>query len=386
MVECVFVLLSLPVLVELTLFIFSNFFLRTMMKHRPGSDIPAEKPLSLAILIPAHEEEKTIERCVRSALSSNPGIHTREVIVIADNCQDSTAIRARKAGARVLERFDAEKRGKGAALDYAISSLSKESHDAYLIIDADTVVSEDFIKTMGNHFSCGEEALQCVYLPLNTDASPKIRLMNLALLSMNVFRPLGREYLGCSVGILGNGFGLSKKLLSEVQYSANSIAEDLEYHIKLIQTGHKVRFVIGARVLSDFPISKEGSDTQRARWEGGRLMLQRKLFLPLLHGFFSGKWAILEPFLELMSLPLSYEVLILCALIAIPGKIFPVYGFCGLGIILIQMVSSVVLYGDKKDFRAFLEIPGYLFWKIIKLPSILLNSRKDAKWVRTKRD
>ena len=189
-----------------------------------------------------------------------------------------------------------------------------------------------------------------------------------------------------SVGILGNGFGLSRKLLEKIPYKANSIAEDLEYHLKLIEGGYRVRFVKEARVLSDFPISKEGSETQRARWEGGRFMLQRKLSLPILREILSGKLNMLEPFLELMSMPLSYEVLLLCALVVIPGKPFALYGMGGLALIFAQMIVSVALYGKSEDFLALSEIPAYLFWKIVKLPSILRNSKKNAAWVRTKRD
>jgi cellulose synthase/poly-beta-1,6-N-acetylglucosamine synthase-like glycosyltransferase len=383
-VAAVLFLLSLPVMIELTTFLVVNLLLRPA---RGGAEpAAAARPLRLVALIPAHNEERNIARCVSSVLSCDAGGHSREAIVVADNCSDGTAALARAAGARVIERFDDKLRGKGAALDYAIAALLPEGHDAYIIIDADTIVSDGFLKVMGDRFAGGAEALQCVNLPRNPEESPRIRLMNLALLSMNCLRPMGRELLGLSVGILGNGFGLSRKLLERVPYKANSITEDLEYHLRLIETGHKVRFVAGARVVSDFPVSKEGTETQRDRWEGGRFMLQRKLFLPMLGKILSGKAALIEPFFELMSLPLSYEVLILLALAIVPFQPFQAYGIASLCVILAQIVAAVALYGTARDLRAFLEVPGYVFWKLIRLPSILRTSRRDSAWVRTKRD
>jgi cellulose synthase/poly-beta-1,6-N-acetylglucosamine synthase-like glycosyltransferase len=375
---------SLPVVIELSVFLFSNLFLRSTRRQEEGASLAAIS--KIAVLIPAHDEESCIERCIASVLSSDAGPYRREVIVVADNCRDPTAALATRAGARVIERFSETERGKGAALNYAISLLDGEDFDAYIIVDADSVVSGDFVRIMGDNFDAGKEAVQCVYLALNVEASPKIRLMNLSLLSMNVFRPRGREIIGCSVGIMGNGFGLKKELLREVPYTANSITEDLEYHLKLIERGRRVRFVPKARVLADFPVSKEGSETQRARWEGGRFLLQREFALRLLSSIFSGRAAMIEPFLELMSLPLSYEVVMLLLLVFLPAQPFLPYALGGLAVIAAQIIASVLLYGTRRDFLALFEIPKYLFWKVINLPRILLASRKGAKWIRTKRD
>lgn len=379
-------LASLPVALELALFLLANLFLRSRLSGRPRASAAEATPLRIAVLVPAHDEAGCIARCVSSLLASERGVHELEVVVIADNCRDETASIARSAGARVVERFDESVRGKGAAIHYAVSLLMPESHDAFLIVDADTVVAPGFVRVMGDRFARGDEALQCVYLPLNVEASPKVRLMNLALLSMNYLKPAGREILGCSVGILGNGFGLRKELLRDIPYTANSITEDLEYHLKLIEGGRKVRFVSDTRVLADFPVSKEGSDTQRERWEGGRFMLQRRFFLPMLSKILSGKARMIEPFLELMSMPLSYEVLLLLALALVPGQPFRIYGIAGLFLILAQMLAAVFLYGTRRDLLAFLEIPGYLLWKIVKLPAILRTSRRNSSWIRTKRD
>ncbi len=377
-------LLSLPVVLELALFLFANLFLRRRGKEKkPGNPVRIE---GIAVLVPAHDEEKNIQRCVESLLASDAGPFRRDVIVIADNCSDGTAERARAAGARVIERQDDKKRGKGAAIQYAVSKLIQEPYQAFIIVDADTVVEPGFIKTMGENFSAGKEALQCVYLPRNEAESPKIRLMRLALLSMNVLKPMGREILGFSVGILGNGFGLIRNLLLEVPYTANSITEDLEYHLKLIESGRRVRFVPDTRVLADFPLSSEGTETQRARWEGGRFLLQRTFSFPLLFKVLQGRLSFLEPLLELLSLPLSYEVLVLLALGFIPGQAFLFYALAGLAVIFLQILAAVALYGEKRDFLAFLQVPGYILWKLYKLPLILKSSRKGARWVRTKRE
>lgn len=70
----------------------------------------------LAIPVPAHDEP-SIASTVENLLAVDHPKDLRRVIVVADNCTDDTAQRARSAGATVLERVDAERRGKGYALE-----------------------------------------------------------------------------------------------------------------------------------------------------------------------------------------------------------------------------------------------------------------------------
>ena len=54
----------------------------------------------------------------------------------------------------------------------------------------------------------GADAVQCRYLVRNAGASVRTRLMSIALRAFNVLRARGRDGLGLSCGIYGNGFGL----------------------------------------------------------------------------------------------------------------------------------------------------------------------------------
>ena len=77
----------------------------------------------LAVVIPAHNEANGISACIGNVQASLNQVSNCDLIVIADNCQDDTADRAKSAGARVLIRHDAVNRGKGYALDYAFTAL-----------------------------------------------------------------------------------------------------------------------------------------------------------------------------------------------------------------------------------------------------------------------
>src|SRR2546430_4653158 len=90
------------------------------LRRLPAPRRPARLP-RLVVLVPAHDEEQLIGRCVASLRAqSYPAVHYR-VVVIADNCRDATALLAAAGGAEVLVRRDDRAPGKGQALRWARS-------------------------------------------------------------------------------------------------------------------------------------------------------------------------------------------------------------------------------------------------------------------------
>ncbi len=209
----------------------------------------------LAVVIPAHNEATTIQRCVRSLTACiSPGEQVvTSIIVIADHCTDATAELARSAGAQVIERAGAERRGKGFALQDAFERLLAEGFDAMLVIDADTVVEANLLVEVVRLLHAGADGVQTRYGVLNPDAAIRTRLMNVALMAFNVLRPRGRDRWGWSAGILGNGFALSRATLEAVPYRADSIVEDLEYHLSLVRFGKRIVFADHTTVRAEMP-------------------------------------------------------------------------------------------------------------------------------------
>jgi len=97
----------------------------------------------IAILIPAHNEASGIGATLTDVM---PQIQTGDrLVVIADNCDDETAVVARSQGATVLERFNSEQRGKGYALAYGLDYLEQDPPDVVVVVDADCAVAAGVI-------------------------------------------------------------------------------------------------------------------------------------------------------------------------------------------------------------------------------------------------
>ncbi len=93
----------------------------------------------LTVLIPAHNEQRSIQDAVASVAE-----HADRVVVVADNCTDRTADLAREAGADVLTTVGNTGR-KAGALNQALRQVLSDSDDLVMVMDADSTVSADFV-------------------------------------------------------------------------------------------------------------------------------------------------------------------------------------------------------------------------------------------------
>jgi cellulose synthase/poly-beta-1,6-N-acetylglucosamine synthase-like glycosyltransferase len=342
---------------------------------------------NLVVVIPAHNEETGIAACIRNIQASLDNTTGCELVVIADNCQDATAEIARNAGARVIERQHDTKRGKGYALDYAFSLLLSEQYDGFIVIDADSRVDEQLISDFQQAFAQGFDAVQCRYRLSNPDASYRAKLQRIAWLAFNELRLLGRERLNVSVGILGNGFALSRKVLEAVPYEAGSIAEDMEYHLRLVNSGYQVHFLDTVSVYSDAPNQSANAAVQRTRWEGGRFRLIIDHAPLLFKAVLGGHWNLLEPLAELLLLPLAFHVILLLLTLLTPWVLLQYYAVAGLLLVFAHVLIAIRLGGGGlSDIKILATAPLYILWKLTLLPKLWRNARENAAWQRTDRE
>jgi 1,2-diacylglycerol 3-beta-glucosyltransferase len=344
-------------------------------------------------VVPAHNESAGIGDTVRSLLRVDYPAELFEVVVVADNCQDDTAERARQAGATVLERTDLERRGKGYALDHAFAQTPADV-DAVVVIDADTLVSPNILRAFAARLQLGARAVQADYAVRNPDAAWRTRLIAIAFGAFHVVRSRARERLELSCGLRGNGMCFTTELLREVPHRAYSVVEDVEYGIRLGEAGHRVHYADEAHVYGEMVTSSQAATSQRQRWEEGRKLLVRQHALRLLKaGIERRDRVLLDLAFDLLVPPLSRLTLALSAGAALGGGLV-LLGAKGVAFATysggVAAVTGYVLRGwqvSGTGLRGLADLglaPAYMAWKAslrFRKPG-----RATSEWVRTKRE
>ncbi len=379
---CACAAVALPGTVELFLLLVG-----AVLPKRKISCSEEDRAWRIAVVVPAHDEEVNIARTVKSLMAAERRGLEADVVVIADNCMDRTGEVARENGAKVLVRTHERLRGKGYALDFAFRTLLPEAYDAFLIVDADTEVAANFIMEMAGWLRAGADAVQARYLLLNPDESVRTRLTSVANRAFNVLRARGRERLGLSCGVYGNGFGMTRETLDQVPYLASSIVEDLEYHLALVRSGRKMRFVETTSVYGETPSGNGAASSQRTRWEGGRFRMIRENAPGFCIDVLRGRFACLEPCLDLLLLPLAFHVTLLLIAALTRVEIVRISGLVGLGVTALHLLLAILMAdGTWRELFALFAAPVYIGWKLLLLPALARGSGVNTNWVRTERN
>lgn len=255
----------------LLVLVYSYYIAVSMAGYRrfvPAPDRPPEK--KFAIIIPAHNEAAVIGTTVSSLEGLAYPRSLFEVFIIADNCTDGTADLAVAGGATTLERRNAELVGKGHALQWAFQKIrSHKSFDAYVILDADNIVSKNLLSKLNNELLVGHEVMQCYLGTKNPNGSWVTKTIFMTYCFMNRFFQLPRERLGLCVPLGGTGVVISERMLDRYGWSFTSLTEDLEFTARLALDGLRVRWVHDARVYDEKPVDFHSAFKQRQRWMTG---------------------------------------------------------------------------------------------------------------------
>jgi len=287
----------------------------------------------------------------------------------------------------VLVYNDPDAKGKGFALRHGFEHALREGTDAVMVVDADSIVSTNTVAAVLNAFSAGARVVQCRYEMESTTDRSSTRLAALAFRGFNVVRPRGRERLGFSAGILGNGFAIVRPVLEAVPYDAFSVVEDLEYHLHLVMAGERVRYLDEVVISADFPESRAGESVQRSRWEGGRLLTARTWAFPLMGKILGGRPRLFEPLCDLTGLPLAFGVFALLLAACIPLTWLRWYVAASLGVVLAHVLTAAWAGPDfLKTLQLLALSPVYILRKLLMIPGVLRGSSAKAAWVRTERN
>ncbi|MBM4240993.1 MAG: glycosyltransferase family 2 protein [Euryarchaeota archaeon] len=358
----------------------------------------------VSIIIPAHNEENTIERCVRSTATIDyvvGGIKNYEVVVVDDGSTDRTPETLKKLEKRysflkVVTRIppDAGK-GKGYALN---DGLRVCRGGRMVVLDADAKVDSNFLS----------KAIPYLNMENVAGIQPKVRMHNASqnmltslqddeFATFNKIIQKGRDILDGATALGGNGQITTRRIMEAVGGWTNSaVTEDLDLSIKLLLNGWRIRYCDETVIYQEAVPTWRALFKQRVRWAEGHL-----------ESFFVFGWAIITA----KNIPLSKKFDIFLYLSGINMLFFIMlsyfYGIIQMGFFLTfssKLPSFVWILSSLAFFPAviiglYLEIdrrPHIIIYRTIRfwlyclhwipvlfVACIKLIIRKERKWDKT---
>ena len=347
----------------------------------------------VAVLIPAHDEQTTIEQTVRAIF---PMLSPADcLVVVADNCTDRTAELAGGADAEVIERTDPDRRGKGYALQHGFRHLAADPPDVVVMIDADCLPGPGAIDRLARLAQLKRRPVQARNLTDRRPAAGPVEAVSIfANRITNLVRPLGLLRLGTPCRMTGTGMAIPWSLVDEAAPAGGELVEDMRWGIDLALRGHLPLFCPEACVSSAMPGTDSAFASQRTRWEHGHLCTAirqgPRLFLTAL---LRGRPKLLAMAVDLCIPPLTLLVTVWAALLTVccAALLFgawrlPAAMLAGGGLAMVLSLSAVwaVFCRRQVSLRALAVVPLYMLRKQPIYARFLF--RRQNAWVRTDRD
>lgn len=314
--------------------------------------------MKTAILIAAHNEELGIGRTIRSVIDQ------ADVFVASDNSTDGTVQIARGHGATVIQ---VSRGGKGRAIRSLIERCNiLDRYDAFLIIDADTIVGRGAVKEF-------EKALAN-----NAGAVGRIESGNRGLVSYwravqhymtaKMYRR-GMAATGCIHIMSGTCAIWSTKAMKQITFEDTPVEDmDWTYQIHRKKLG-RIAYAPGAIVYTQEPLTLGDYSRQMIRWFRGYWLTTAKYNAP-----FGGQSLDFGQALFMFEIAVNWARLIAMPLAAI--GIAPRF-------ILWSLVYDALVIGlfaagaaiQARNWRILAYLPGvawfYLFDMVLNIWSIL---------------
>ncbi len=241
---------------------------RIRQRHVPEGDYTPR----VAVLIPAYNEEAVIVRTIRSVLNSDYA--NIRVIVIDDGSKDNTFDVAREAYPAEIARgkltvLTKANAGKAEALNFGLQHVDEE---VYVGIDADTVIAADAISKLVCHFADPKIGAVAGNAKVGNRVNLWTRWQALEYITSQNFERRALDLFNVVTVVPGAiGAWRTSAVLAGGCYPINTVAEDADLTMNLLEQGYKVIYEDRALAFTEAPINAKGLMRQRFRWSFGTL-------------------------------------------------------------------------------------------------------------------
>lgn len=224
---------------------------------------------SVAVVIPAFNEEKVIVKTVQAILASN--YRKFEIIVVDDGSEDGTHDLLEEAfqNNSQVSIYQKGNRGKASALNFGIEKTRAE---IIITLDADTLFRRDTISKLVRNFVDRRIGAVAGNAKVGNRINLLTRWQALEYVTSQNLDRRAFEIINCITVVPGAVGAWRRDVILEAGgFSKDTLAEDADLTFSVIRKGHKVAYEDEAIGYTEAPDNVKNFIKQRFRWMFGTL-------------------------------------------------------------------------------------------------------------------
>lgn len=347
---------------------------------------------SVAVVIPAYNEEGYVGRAIEAVLDADYPAAKRSVIVVDDGSTDGTYAEASQYTSDDVRVLQKDNGGKYSALNYALLFIDDE---IVVTVDADSMVAAN--------------ALQQLVAPLQADPGVGAVASNVKILNrdslvtkcqsleyifgINVYRRMF-DHLGIVPIVPGCLGAYRREALEAVSaYDPQTLTEDFDATVKILLEGYSVQ-VADATVYTEAPATWRDLYQQRLRWYRGNYMTLFRHYKRLLNPSQGYLHRLFFPLriAEMFFLPIaSWVIFGVIAFLLLTGAATHVLLLLAFFTSIVVLLTALAVEIEGEDLRHVFYSPLFVFGykhvhDLLMLKSLLdVVARTDFEWTRASR-
>lgn len=260
---------NLPVIIT-SIFLGIVFSYYVLLFIKPKKSKPVEKFSSISIIIPAHNEEKYIEECIKSVIDADFD-GEKEIIVVDDGSIDKTAEIASKF--EEIKLIRTKHSGKASSMNKALEIAKGQ---LVAIVDGDSYIHKDSLMKVVKEVERKNVAAACCPVRVKNRKKFVCIWLHIAEIYFSLIRQLFSK-INANITTPGPLSVYRKKILIDIGgFSTEGFSEDADVTIRLIRKGYKIGFAENAIAETNMPYDIKGFFRQRTRFARGLINLLKR--------------------------------------------------------------------------------------------------------------
>lgn len=222
--------------------------------------------MKISILIPCHNEEKSVAACVQSCLDQTRKLD--QILVVNDGSTDGTLNILESFGSAIeIINIAVATGNKSHAQEYGLRYVTG---DVFIATDGDTVLDKNFVQYIEEDFKADTHlvAVAGYIRSIKHNWLTACRSFEYAV-GQNLHK-LAQHYIGFLFVIPGAAGAFStKKFFEHITFDHDTLTEDLDFTYRLHKKGLKIQYDRRAVVYTQDPSTLHSYTNQMRRWFGG---------------------------------------------------------------------------------------------------------------------
>ena len=354
----------------------------------------AQKSFSYTVIVPAHNEEKTIVKTLNSALALSAA--KLQIIVAENGSSDNTLRIAREFAVENSDRqilvLECVARGKAAALNEA---LEQSTGEVIVVIDADTVIDANFCDEVEGFFANPDIVAVAGYVKVGNPKTLLSKLQSFEYMLSLALDRAAQAQLGIVTVVPGAAGAFRTSTLRAIGgWPTETLVEDTDLTINLHATGKRIVYAPKAISYTETPMTLSEVIKQRSRWMYGTIQVAEK-HQSVIFNILSGRLGILGlPWLVLSQIVLPAVAPLVDTFLLV--QILFGNGFVALSTIGLSLGIEIVvaLWAIRSSGHAYRQVlmlvPMRFIWRPIMLyvsirVGLLWTIGRSLNWLSMKR-